>query len=279
MLRPYERACRDCGRLIDLQYLAGRWRAFNPDGSPHRCRQVAARSEGQTPRNYGSIHTPRHQSRSNLLWAVLALVVLGLIGYAVIDGAGDKGKQRRSDPQQASAPSLPGVPRQELPQSEPNRADCAAIRGTEYQSETERDWFFANCFGQTLLPIPADAQSARVVRIIDGDTIDVVLDGVARRIRYYGVDTPEQDQACFSEATERNRALAGTNVLLLPDARNTDPYGRLLRYVLTPDGVFIDAELVAEGYGRAWRSDGTYRSRIIGLEGQASQQHMGCLWR
>jgi hypothetical protein len=33
--------------------------------------------------------------------------------------------------------------------AEPNRADCTQIRGTDYQSGTEREWYLANCTGST----------------------------------------------------------------------------------------------------------------------------------
>ena len=120
---------------------------------------------------------------------------------------------------------------------------------------------------------------ARVVRVIDGDTIEVVLNGARVTVRYYGVNTPESNQRCFREATNRNRQLAGSMALLEPDARNTDQYGRLPRYVYTADGeVMIDAALVAEGYGEAWRSDGKHRNMIISLQNEASRAGRGCLW-
>ena len=66
---------------------------------------------------------------------------------------------------------------------------------------------------------------------------------------------------------------------LLRDARERDKYGRLLRYVYTPEGLSIDAEMVDEGMAHAWRSDGALRFAIIGLEDGARERHAGCLWR
>lgn len=125
----------------------------------------------------------------------------------------------------------------------------------------------------------ADMEEARVVDVIDGDTIDVSLDGRRVRVRYYGVDTPERGERCFREAADRNEALIGGRVLLLPDARLKDDFGRELRYVFTPEGVSVDATLVAEGYGLAWRQDGRYRQEIIALEAEAQAAGRGCLWR
>jgi len=127
-------------------------------------------------------------------------------------------------------------------------------------------------------PDPALLQQAQVVHIVDGDTIDVRIGGEEERVRYYGIDTPERGDPCYAEATERNAELAGQAVLLLPDARDRDRYGRLLRYMFDTDGASIDARLIAEGLARAWREDGTYRDQLVVLEAQAQLARAGCLW-
>jgi len=118
-----------------------------------------------------------------------------------------------------------------------------------------------------------------VEKVIDGDTIDVLIDGEHQRVRYYGIDAPEEDEDCYEEATERNRELVGTTVRLEPDARDEDDYGRLLRYVYTDEGVSVDAVLVTEGLARAWRGDGPYASRLTTYEIHASLEGIGCLWK
>ena len=90
---------------------------------------------------------------------------------------------------------------------------------------------------------PSQLEAARVVHVVDGDTIDVELNGQEERIRYYGIDTPERGDSCFDEATDRNTELIGTDVLLLADARNRDRSGRLLRYVFDASGQSVDALL------------------------------------
>ena len=134
------------------------------------------------------------------------------------------------------------------------------------------------------LPLPsgtnlADLRLVSVVSVVDGDTIDVRIDGKTQRVRYYGVDTPERGDRCFREATDRNQRLIGSTVLMLPDARNQDRYERLLRYVFLADGTSVDATLVAEGLGRAWRQDGRYKADILVLEEEAQRSDRGCLWK
>jgi micrococcal nuclease len=99
---------------------------------------------------------------------------------------------------------------------------------------------------------------AQVLRVVDGDTIRVRLDGRTERVRYIGVDTPESVKPgtpvqCFAKrAAAANAALvAGHSVRLVGDVEQRDRYGRLLAYVYRePDGAFVNARLVRDGYAR-----------------------------
>jgi endonuclease YncB( thermonuclease family) len=127
-------------------------------------------------------------------------------------------------------------------------------------------------------PHPESLPAAIVTEVIDGDTIEVRLEGKAETVRYYGIDTPERQEACFEKAKERNEQLVGRHVLLLADARNRDRGGRLLRYVFTLDGLSVDAMLVAEGFALAWTEDGYYRDTLMAIEEEAEREGRGCLW-
>lgn len=126
--------------------------------------------------------------------------------------------------------------------------------------------------------VPAGAVPVAVTNIVDGDTLDVRAAETVLRVRLYGVDTPERGEACYREATDRLRALAGARVLLVPDARTQDRYGRELRYVFAADGRSIDAALVSEGLALAWRDDGSRRATLIAAEEAARASRTGCLW-
>jgi len=128
-------------------------------------------------------------------------------------------------------------------------------------------------------PNPESLELATVDKVIDGDTINVLIGGQLQRIRYYGIDAPEEGEKCYEEATERNRELVGTTVRLEADARNQDEYGRLLRYVFTNDGISVDAALVSEGLAKARTEVGPYLSRLTTYETYAHEHAIGCLWR
>ncbi len=121
-------------------------------------------------------------------------------------------------------------------------------------------------------------QPAEVARVIDGDTIEVRIDGRTETVRYYGIDTPERGDDCYDEATERNESLVAEAVLLMPDARERDRYERLLRYVFDEDGQSVEARLIAEGLGVAWQEDGAYRDELVALEEETRTAGVGCLW-
>lgn len=98
---------------------------------------------------------------------------------------------------------------------------------------------------------------ALVTNVVDGDTIDVLLNGQTYRVRYIGIDTPETmhpDKPVESlgpEAAAKNAELvSGKDVVLVKNVSETDKYGRLLRYVFVGDlsGIFVNYELVRRGY-------------------------------
>jgi micrococcal nuclease len=126
--------------------------------------------------------------------------------------------------------------------------------------------------------------SAAVIRVVDGDTIKVQVDGREETVRYIGIDTPEPyrdgEPACYSqEATARNTELvAGTQVQLVSDTENRDKYDRLLRYVYV-DEVFINELLIQEGYATTLqiKPNTAQASTLQSAEDLARDQNVG-LW-
>jgi micrococcal nuclease len=107
------------------------------------------------------------------------------------------------------------------------------------------------------------AATARVLRVIDGDTIEVSIAGAEEDVRYIGVDTPETVKPgapvdCFGpQASAANhRLVEGRTVRLVFDRERRDAYGRLLAYVYArvrgeaEKPLFVNAALVRGGYAR-----------------------------
>jgi len=124
--------------------------------------------------------------------------------------------------------------------------------------------------------------TARVVRVVDGDTI-VLATGM--RVRLLQIDTPEPGTAeCYSRAAGRDlrRMLpAGATVTLEADPvlDQVDRYGRLLRYVHHA-GRNLNLALVRDGSATVWFYEGErgqYASALLAASRSARGAHRG-LW-
>ncbi len=133
---------------------------------------------------------------------------------------------------------------------------------------------------------PDDTTPATVVRVVDGDTIEVEIEGETYKVRYIGIDTPEtvdprRPVGCFGEeASAANKALVeGLIVGLEGDVSDTDTFGRLLRYVWLDSQEMVNALLVRDGYAQAtaYPPDVRYQEFFDGLEAAARSAERG-LW-
>ena len=102
-------------------------------------------------------------------------------------------------------------------------------------------------YGAIKNPIQTDVY--RVIRVIDGDTIEVIRDNKTQAVRLLGVDAPEKGECYFEEATTALSYLIDEEKIILsgdPLNENMDDYGRLLRYVYK-DGALINEALIETG--------------------------------
>lgn len=127
-----------------------------------------------------------------------------------------------------------------------------------------------------------------VLKVIDGDTIDVNLDGEMERIRLIGINTPETVDPrklveCFShEASEKAKdILSGKRALLESDPAQgeRDKYGRLLRYVFLEDGINFNLLMIREGYAYEYTYDLPYKYQAEFKQAQKYAEKNGLgLW-
>lgn len=134
-------------------------------------------------------------------------------------------------------------------------------------------------------PEPSSIE-ARVVRVVDGDTIVVEADGEVDRVRYIGVDTPESVKPntpvqCWAKrASALNKELVGHQTITLRfDSERRDRYGRLLAYPYRHDGLDVGAELVRRGAARtlAIRPNVAHADALEALEQKARRKRVG-MW-
>lgn len=132
----------------------------------------------------------------------------------------------------------------------------------------------------------AELEYAEVIKVIDGDTIQI---SGGEKVRYIGIDTPElngekygriKKPECYArEASLKNREFVyGKTIGLQRDQTDRDKYGRLLRYVYVDD-VRINDELVRSGHAKAFifGDDRKYAEEIIAAEAEAREETVG-MW-
>jgi micrococcal nuclease len=104
--------------------------------------------------------------------------------------------------------------------------------------------------GTTHDAAPATFVEARVIRTIDGETIEVSINGASYVVRYLGIDAPDLAEPFGADALILNRRMVeGNTVRLEKDVSDLDKDGRLLRYVYAGE-VFVNAEMLRQGYAR-----------------------------
>lgn len=133
--------------------------------------------------------------------------------------------------------------------------------------------------------------AAKVIEVVDGDTVKVKTEDREETVRYIGVDTPESVKPdtpvqCYAKrASSFNRRLvAGKRVMLVLGREQLDRYGRLLAYVyLGRDNrrrTMVNAELVRRGFAKTLTIEPNTRfaAAFSKLQASAKRHNLG-LWR
>jgi len=96
-------------------------------------------------------------------------------------------------------------------------------------------------------PSFASDLTGRVVAVLDGDTIEVLHNHRADRIRLNGIDCPEKGQAYGKKAKQAASALVfDREITLQTDGK--DKYGAGIADVLLPDGTKVNHTLGKDGW-------------------------------
>jgi len=117
--------------------------------------------------------------------------------------------------------------------------------------------------------------TGEVVRIVDGDRIEVLHDGRPERIRLSGIRAPKKGQPFGKEAKQATSALAFHKAVTV-NVRGRDFYGRITGLVALPDGTILNHELVRQGL--AWQNRQSSQDGMLAvIEAAARQSKLG-LW-
>ncbi len=117
--------------------------------------------------------------------------------------------------------------------------------------------------------------SGKLVKVLDGDTVDVLQEGKAERIRLHGIDAPEKGMPHGQKAKQYVLDLAAQKIVTV-EVKDTDRYGRTVGEVILPDGRSLNREIVKAGY--AWWYRQYSKDASLGvLEAEARNARRG-LW-
>lgn len=131
-------------------------------------------------------------------------------------------------------------------------------------------------------------QTAMVEKVVDGDTIKVLLNNQEDTVRLIGIDSPEivderKPIQCFGKeaSNKAKEILNGKTIMLESDSTQgeRDEYGRLLRYVFL-NGLNFDKFMIGEGFAREYTFKNKiykYQTEFIQAEQQAKENKKG-LW-
>lgn len=147
---------------------------------------------------------------------------------------------------------------------------------------------FVSCNSQSTPQVPAYTFYT-VERVVDGDTFwlnDGSKEGL--KVRLIGIDAPESRntghktiQPYGAEAKQYlKQRLSGQKVRLEYDVTRKDRYGRTLAYAYLPDGTFLNAEMMKEGYATTLTMPPNVKHAdlFVKLQQQARKQRKG-LWK
>lgn len=100
-----------------------------------------------------------------------------------------------------------------------------------------------------------------VLKVIDGDTVVIMMSGRSVKVRLIGVDTPETvhpskpvERFGIEASRSLKKCLTGKAVVIEHDrvGAKLDRYGRELLYLKLADGTDINREIIAKGFGFAY---------------------------
>ena len=127
-----------------------------------------------------------------------------------------------------------------------------------------------------------------VKTVVDGDTFHVYQkNGKYERVRLIGLDAPEihdsehKKGGYYGKEAKMylNKLINGKKIRLVYDELHYDRYGRTLAYAYLPDGTFINAKLIINGYAQILtiQPNSKYASYFLKLQKEARDKRLG-LW-
>ena len=134
---------------------------------------------------------------------------------------------------------------------------------------------------QPTLPPIEERVSGTVVDVIDGDTVEMTIDGASTTVRLIGINAPERTECWGDEATAILANLVlGRELLVVPGEEDLDGFGRSLRFLYLEQGgqiTFVNGRMVSEGHAVALQNGNPFEADLKASEARAYQSGKG-MW-
>ncbi len=119
-------------------------------------------------------------------------------------------------------------------------------------------------------PVPThsaiEKSEAKITKVVDGDTVDVEINGKKDVVRLIGINAPETNECFGKEATDKAKEILNSKeVTLEPDSSqdDRDKYHRLLRYVFLSDGTNFGETMTRDGFAKEYTYKFPYKYQSI----------------
>jgi len=120
-------------------------------------------------------------------------------------------------------------------------------------------------------------EQAILERVIDGDTIEALVNNETWKIRLLGINTPEKKMPFSNESKAFLQQFVGKKITLERDWEDTDKYKRKLRYIYF-DNRFLNQEILELGLANSYYTSGLkYEQQFLNAENQAKNLQIG-IW-
>ena len=126
-----------------------------------------------------------------------------------------------------------------------------------------------------------------VVKVVDGDTLKLMINGEKKNVRLIGIDTPESVHPTEEKnvpegtlASDHTKELVGdSEVYIEYGTEPQDRYGRPLCYVYLPDGTMLNEKILEDGYAKVLivGKNKEYKERFYEIQDEAKAEGRG-LW-
>lgn len=126
-----------------------------------------------------------------------------------------------------------------------------------------------------------------VLKVVDGDTIKLSIDGEKKNVRLIGIDTPESVHPDADKnvpegklASDHTKELVGDSELYIEyGTEPQDRYGRPLCYVYLPDGTMLNEQILRDGYAKVLivGKNKEYKEKFYEIQDEAKAEGRG-LW-